>query len=275
MATPRRCRGRPEDRRPGVRAGRGRRLRRVLRRAGRRSACRCPRGLSDIEAASLPETFFTVWSNVFDRGRLQPGETLLVQGGTSGIGVTAIQMAKAFGATGVRHRRLRREGRRVPRARRRARHQLPRRRISSPKSSELTGGKGVNVILDMVGGEYFARESSASAEDGRVVVIARAGRRQAHDRRRPGVASPADDHRLDAAAAAGRVQGRDRRRRCSKTVWPWLESGRVKPVHPRGLSRRARPPRAHGLMESSRHIGKLVLAWWARRAADWSSATGR
>ena len=88
-----------EARRPRLRAGGRRRLCRAVRGAGRASACRCRKGLSDVEAASLPETFFTVWQNVFDRARLQRGETLLVQGGSSGIGVTAIQLAKAFGAT--------------------------------------------------------------------------------------------------------------------------------------------------------------------------------
>ena len=92
-----------------------------------------PAGLSDIEAASLPETFFTVWSNVFDRGRLQPGETLLVQGGTSGIGVTAIQLGEGRRRDGDRHGRQRREGGRLHRARRRPRDQLPARTTSSPR----------------------------------------------------------------------------------------------------------------------------------------------
>ena len=130
-----------------------------------------PRGLSMIEAASLPETFFTVWSNVFDRAKLAPGETLLVQGGSSGIGVTAIQMAKAFGhtvyatagsadkcAAGVR---------------------LGADRAINYKTEdvvavlkEATGGRGVNVILDMVGGDYVDRELKSLADDGRIVLIA-------------------------------------------------------------------------------------------------------
>jgi NADPH2:quinone reductase len=124
-----------------------------------RSACRCPKGLSPLEAASLPETFFTVWSNVFDRAALQPGETLLVQGGSSGIGVTAIQLAAALG-----HRVFATAGsddkRRACEARRRARHQLPHEDFVAVVK-ELTGGKGVDVVLDMVGGDYLKREIDA------------------------------------------------------------------------------------------------------------------
>ena len=130
-----------------------------------------PEGFSDTEAASLPETFFTVWSNVFDRGRLQAGETLLIQGGASGIGVTAIQLARAFGATviatagsddkcqacldlGAHHAINYKSQDFVAEARR------------------ITGGKGVDVVLDMVAGSYVAREVECLAEDGRLVIIA-------------------------------------------------------------------------------------------------------
>ncbi|MEY2617397.1 MAG: hypothetical protein RL522_399, partial [Pseudomonadota bacterium] len=130
-----------------------------------------PAGLSDIEAASLPETFFTVWSNVFDRARLQAGETLLVQGGSSGIGVTAIQMAKAMGATVIvtagsdtKCQACLALG---------ADHAINyRTQDFAEEAKRLTGGQGVNVILDMVAGAYVAREVECLAEDGRLVMIA-------------------------------------------------------------------------------------------------------
>src|SRR2546423_335525 len=129
-----------------------------------------PAGLTEIEAASLPETFFTVWSNVFDRGRLQAGETLLVQGGSSGIGVTAIQLARALGSpvyatAGTAEKCA-------------ACEQLGAARAINYQSEdfvavvkEATGGRGVDVILDMVGGDYLPRELTALAEDGRIVFI--------------------------------------------------------------------------------------------------------
>lgn len=130
-----------------------------------------PKGLSPVEAASLPETFFTVWSNVFDRGRLAAGESLLVQGGTSGIGVTAIQLAKAMGnrvfATAGSDEKCA------------ACVRLGAERAINYKTEDfaavvkdLTGRKGVDVILDMVGGSYLQREVEILAEDGRLVVIA-------------------------------------------------------------------------------------------------------
>ncbi|MGE4051622.1 MAG: NAD(P)H-quinone oxidoreductase, partial [Piscinibacter sp.] len=130
-----------------------------------------PKGLSDVEAASLPETFFTVWSNVFDRARLQPGETLLVQGGTSGIGVTAIQLAKAAGATVIvtagsdeKCGACRELG---------ADHAINYRTHDfATEVKRLTEGKGADVILDMVAGDYVARELTCLATDGRLVIIA-------------------------------------------------------------------------------------------------------
>src|SRR5688500_15449616 len=130
-----------------------------------------PRGLSLAEAASLPETFFTVWGNVYDRGRLAPGETLLVQGGTSGIGVTAIQMAAATGnrvfATAGSDEKCA------------ACVRLGAQRAINYRTQDFekeilaaTGGKGVNVILDMVGGDYVPKELKCLAEDGRLVFIA-------------------------------------------------------------------------------------------------------
>ncbi|MCF8153966.1 MAG: NAD(P)H-quinone oxidoreductase, partial [Rhodoferax sp.] len=130
-----------------------------------------PKGLSDIEAASLPETFFTVWSNVFDRVRLQAGETLLVQGGTSGIGVTAIQMAKALGATVIATAGS--DEKCAACLALGADHAINYKTADfSAEAKRLTDGKGVNVILDMVAGSYVAREVESLAEDGRLVIIA-------------------------------------------------------------------------------------------------------
>ena len=130
-----------------------------------------PKGLSDVEAASLPETFFTVWSNVFDRGRLQPGEWLLVQGGTSGIGVTAIQMAKALGAKVAATAGSDDKCQACLKLGADAAINY-RTQDFAEEAMKLTGGKGVDVILDMVAGAYVAREVQCLAEDGRLVIIA-------------------------------------------------------------------------------------------------------
>jgi len=130
-----------------------------------------PQGMTDIEAASLPETFFTVWSNVFDRARLQSGETLLIQGGSSGIGVTAIQMAKALGAKVIvtagsddKCEACLKLG---------ADHAINYKTHDFVEEiKKLTDGVGVNVVLDMVAGAYVAREIDCLAEDGRLVIIA-------------------------------------------------------------------------------------------------------
>ena len=130
-----------------------------------------PGGLSDIEAASLPETFFTVWSNVFDRARLVPGETLLVQGGTSGIGVTAIQLAKAAGAVVIATAGS--DEKCAACLQLGAEHAVNYRSHDfEAEVLRLTGGRGANVILDMVAGDYVARELKCLADDGRLVIIA-------------------------------------------------------------------------------------------------------
>ncbi|MDB5581101.1 MAG: Zeta-crystallin, partial [Bradyrhizobium sp.] len=130
-----------------------------------------PKGMSDVEAASLPETFFTVWSNVFDRVKLQAGETLLVQGGTSGIGVTAIQMAKALGATVIATAGSDEKCRACLKLG--ADHAINyKTQDFAVEAKKLTDGKGVNVILDMVAGSYVAREVECLAEDGRIAIIA-------------------------------------------------------------------------------------------------------
>jgi len=217
-----------------------------------------PAGLSDIAAASLPETYFTVWSNVFDRARLQPGETLLVQGGSSGIGVTAIQLAKTWGATVIvtvgsaeKAAACRALG---------ADHAIDyKSQDFAAEVLRLTDGQGADVILDMVAGDYLARELKCLAEDGRVVVIAVQGGVDAHIdaglvlRRRLTITGSTLRPRPIAFKSAIAASLR-------KTVWPWLEQGLVKPVIHQVFPA-AEAAAAHTLMESNRHIGKLVLAW--------------
>ena len=217
-----------------------------------------PQGVSDVEAASLPETFFTVWSNVFDRGRLQAGEVLLVQGGSSGIGVTAIQLARARGATvivtagsdekcaaclalGAHHAINYKTQDFVAEARR------------------LTDGRGVDVVLDMVAGSYVAREVECLAEDGRVVIIAVQGGLDAQFnaglvlRRRLTITGSTLRPRPVAFKGAIAQALREH-------VWPLLASGAVKPVI-HSTFPAAQAAQAHALMESNQHVGKIVLTW--------------
>ena len=217
-----------------------------------------PQGLSDIEAASLPETFFTVWSNVFERARLQPGETLLIQGGTSGIGVTAIQLAKAWGATVIATAGS--DDKCAACLALGADHAINyRSQDFAAEARRLTAQRGVDVILDMVAGDYVAREVSCLAEDGRLVIIAVQG----------GIAA-----QFDASLVLRRrlvITGSTLRPRpiefkaaiaeaLRRQVWPWLVSGRVKPVV-HTVFPAADAAQAHVLMESNQHIGKLVLSW--------------
>ena len=217
-----------------------------------------PANLDDVESASLPETFFTVWSNVFERGGLQQGETLLVQGGSSGIGVTAIQLAKAAGALvivtagsaekckacialGADHAIDYKQQDFVAEVRR------------------ITGGRGVDVILDMVAGGYVEKELAVLAEDGRLVIIAVQGGVEAKIdaglvlRRRLVVTGSTLRPRPVAFKAAIAAALR-------REVWPWLESGRVKPVIYKRFPA-AEAAAAHSLMESTQHIGKIMLTW--------------
>jgi NADPH2:quinone reductase len=227
-----------------------------------------PKGLSDIEAASLPETFFTVWSNVFDRGRLQSGETLLIQGGSSGIGVTAIQLAKAMGATVIvtagtdeKCAACKALG---------ADHAINyKTQDFKEEIKRLSDGKGVDVILDMVGGSYVAREVECLAEDGRIVIIAVQG----------GIKSEFNTglvlrKRLTITGSTLRPRPIAFKeaiaKACLKTVWPLIESGRIKPViHSTFPAVDAKDAtgsgaaRAHALMESNQHVGKIVLTWSA------------
>ncbi|HYF20185.1 MAG TPA: NAD(P)H-quinone oxidoreductase [Ramlibacter sp.] len=217
-----------------------------------------PQGLDDIQAASLPETFFTVWSNVFDRGRLAPGETLLVQGGSSGIGVTAIQMAKALGATVIvtagsddKCKACLDLG---------ADHAINyRTQDFAELAKELTGGRGVDVILDMVAGAYVAREVQCLAEDGRLVLIAVQGGVKCDFnaglvlRRRLTITGSTLRPRPVAFKSAIAASLREK-------VWPLLAAGTVKPVI-HSTFPAADAAKAHALMESNQHVGKIVLTW--------------
>jgi putative PIG3 family NAD(P)H quinone oxidoreductase len=217
-----------------------------------------PAGLSMVEAASLPETFFTVWQNVFSIARLQPGESLLVQGGSSGIGVTAIQLAKALGSTvyvtaGSDDKcaacvALGADG---------AINYRTQDFVAEVR--RLTGGRGVDVVLDMVAGDYVAREVECLAEDGRLAIIAvQGGTKSGFDagtvlRRRLAITGSVLRPRSVAYKTA---LARDLRAR----VWPLLASGIVKPVIHRVFPA-VRAADAHALMESSTHVGKIVLTW--------------
>ncbi|MBA4212374.1 MAG: NAD(P)H-quinone oxidoreductase [Polaromonas sp.] len=217
-----------------------------------------PEGLDDIAAASLPETFFTVWSNVFDRARLQAGETLLIQGGTSGIGVTAIQMAKALGARVIATAGS--DDKCAACLALGADHAINYKTQDFVAAvADLTGGQGVNVVLDMVAGAYVAREIDCLAEDGRLVIIAVQGGVKAEFnagmvlRKRLTITGSTLRPRPIAFKTAIAQALRDR-------VWPLLAQGQIKPViHQVFPANEAAA--AHTLMESNRHIGKLVLTW--------------
>ncbi len=215
-----------------------------------------PDNLDFVAAAAIPETYFTVWSNVFDRGALKAGETLLVHGGTSGIGTTAIQLGKAFGATVLAT-------------------------AGSPEKcaacvslgadaaidyrdqdfvaavKEATGGKGADVILDMVGGDYIARNYQAAAQDGRIVQIAfQKGSKVEIDfmrlmlKRLTHTGATLRSRPLNEKAAIAQA--------LRQHVWPLIAAGRCLPViHATFPLEEAAA--AHALMETGRHIGKIVL----------------
>lgn len=217
-----------------------------------------PAALSDVEAASLPETFFTVWSNVFDRGGLQPGETLLVQGGTSGIGVTAIQLAKAWGARVIATAGS--DEKCAACLQLGADHAINYRTQDFVEQVKaLTEGRGADVILDMVAGDYVAREIDCLADDGRLVIIAVQGGVKCDFnagqvlRRRLTITGSTLRPRSVAFKGAIALALREK-------VWPMIESGRIRPViHSRFAA--AQAAQAHELMESNQHIGKIVLDW--------------
>ncbi len=215
-----------------------------------------PRGLDLPAAAAVPEACFTVWTNVFERGRLKPGESILVHGGSSGIGTTAIQLARAFGS-------------RVFATAGSAEKCAASERLGADRAinyrdtdfvaaiREATGGRGVDVILDMVGGEYVHRNIDALALDGRLVQIATLGGAKAEinlaavmQRRLTITGSTLRGRSVAEKGAIAKALG--------ERVWPLLESGAVRPVVHATFPLRAAAD-AHRLMESSRHIGKLVL----------------
>ena len=217
-----------------------------------------PAGWTMAEAASLPETFFTVWSNVFERAGLEAGETLLVHGGSSGIGVTAIQLAKAFGAkvivtVGSEDKAA-------------ACLQLGADVAINYKSQDFvaeakaaTAGRGVDVILDMVAGPYVERGVQCLADDGRMVIIAVQGGLDARFdagavlRRRLTISGSTLRPRSLAFKAGIGAQLRER-------VWPKLVARQIKPVIYRELAA-DQAAAAHALMESGEHVGKIVLSW--------------
>lgn len=215
-----------------------------------------PKGLTPVEAASLPETFFTVWSNVFDRAHLSGQETFLVQGGTSGIGVAAIQIAAALGhqvfATAGSDEKCR------------ACESLGAARAINYRTEDFveavkseTNGKGVDVILDMVGGVYVGREIECLADDGRLAIIALLGGSKATvdlgqvlRRRLTITGSTLRPRSVEfKAAVADKLKA---------NIWPLIEAGRVKPVIYKVFPLEE-AVQAHVLMETSMHIGKIVL----------------
>ncbi|HEY8069484.1 MAG TPA: NAD(P)H-quinone oxidoreductase [Burkholderiales bacterium] len=215
-----------------------------------------PRGFSATQAASLPETFFTVWSNVYDRGRLAPGESLLVQGGSSGIGVTAIQMAAAMGnrvfATAGSDEKCA------------ACVRLGAEKAVNYKTQDFlaeikaaTGGKGVNVILDMVGGNYVPKELKCLADDGRLVFIAFLGGQKTEldigELMRRRLVMTGSTLRPRPVEFKGAIA-----RRLKEVIWPLIEAGKIKPEIYKTFPL-AQASEAHRLMETSQHIGKIVL----------------
>src|SRR5687767_13362002 len=215
-----------------------------------------PKGLTLVQAASLPETFFTVWANVYERAKLAPGETLLVQGGSSGIGVTAIQMAAATGnrvfATAGSDEKC------AACVRLGAEKAINyRTQDFAAEIKAATGGTGVDVILDMVGGDYVPKELKCLAEDGRLVFIAylRGPKTElnidAVMRRRLTVTGSTLRPRPVEFKGAIAKSLRDR-------IWPLIESGRIKPEIYKTFPLEQAAD-AHRLMESSQHIGKIVL----------------
>lgn len=215
-----------------------------------------PRGLDWVQAASIPEAAFTVWTNVFDRAGLKPGESFLVQGGASGIGVTAIQMVKAFGhqvfATAGSDEKCR------------ACEKLGADRGINYKTEDFvevvkteTGGKGVDVILDMVGGDYIPRELKCLAPDGRIVIIAFLGGAKSTVnladilmRRLTLTGSTLRARPVEVKAAIARA--------LREKIWPLIEAGRIHPVV-HAVFPLEEAAKAHALMESGTHIGKIVL----------------
>lgn len=217
-----------------------------------------PKGLGDAEAAAIPETFFTVWHNLFQRGALRAGEHVLVQGGASGIGSTAVQLAHALGA-----RVWATAG---SAAKCRACVELGAERAINYRDEdfaavvrEATGGRGVDVILDMVAGDYVAREVRCLAEDGRLVIVAvQGGTAAGFD------ASLLMRRRLHITGSTMRPRSTEFKsalaRSLEQQVWPLIESGRVRPrMH--AVLPAEQIVRAHEMLEAGDHVGKIALTW--------------
>ena len=215
-----------------------------------------PTGLSLVDAAALPETFFTVWSNVFDRAQLQEGETLLVHGGSSGIGTTAIQLAKAFGAKVIITAGSKAKCERCL--------ELGADAAINYKEQDfvleinrLTSNQGVNVILDMIGADYFPRNLKCMANDARLVQIALQNGVKAEINLLPIMLK-----RLTITGSTLRARDdvfkANIAKKLQQHVWPLLANGTIKPIiHTRFALNEA--SKAHELMESSLHIGKILL----------------
>lgn len=220
-----------------------------------------PKGLTAIQAAGIPETFFTVWTNVFQRGKLQAGETILIHGGTSGIGTTAIQLAKAFGAQVLatagsddKCEAMRALG---------AAHAFNYKTQDwVEEGKRVTGGHGVHLILDIVGGDYIARNLDLLAIEGRLVQIAFLKSAKAEIDfsmlMRKRLTMTGSTLRPRTPAEKGVIA-----RELHEHVWPLLESGAVAPVIHKVFPL-AEAAAAHRLMEESTHIGKIILAVRAR-----------
>lgn len=215
-----------------------------------------PKGLSMVEAAGIPETFFTVWSNVFDRGGLKAGETILIHGGTSGIGVTAIQLAKAFGATVITTAGS--EDKCAAARALGADHAINYRTTDFVEAvNTITGKRGVHLILDMVGGDYVAKNLACVAPDGRIVQIAFLhGSEVKVDLRwlmLKRITFTGSTLRIrDIAFKAALADA------LKAKVWPLLESGQVKVVMDSTYPL-TEASKAHARMEGSTHVGKIVL----------------
>ena len=216
-----------------------------------------PAGLSMVEAAALPETFFTVWTNVFDRARLKAGESFLVHGGSSGIGTTAIQLARALGATVFATAGSAEKCAACVR--------LGAARAINYREEDFvdiiaaeTGGAGVDVILDMVGGDYFQRNIACLAVEGRLAIIAFLAGAKAEINFIPFI-----QKRLSFVGSTLRPQSVAAKSAIAASlrehVWPLLESGAIAPVIDTTYAL-AEAAKAHARMESSQHIGKLMLA---------------
>lgn len=219
-----------------------------------------PNGWTDVQAASLPETCFTVWSNLFDRARLVEGETLLIQGGSSGIGVTAIQLASALG---VRVFVTVGSAQKAEACKALGADQaiLYREQDFAAEIHRLTDGRGVDVILDMVAGSYVTREVDCLAEDGRLVIIAVQGGIKSDFN-----AAKLMQRRLTITGSTLRPRSAAFKanvaRQLKQHVWPLIEGGQFKPVV-HSVCAPDQAAQAHALMESNQHIGKIVLDWSA------------